>query len=260
MRNFIVNYLPTPVFILLSILLIIILSLLIKHIITRYFPNYLLKGMEHGNAFYLVITNGCTILLAFTIIVLFQNQIAAKNYVDEEASALGKIIINSRVFPQNEQQLIDNAIKNYTLIVINEEWGLMKWGKFSPKAYTAMHNLFWIIQAYTPSNAKEEIFYKEILSQLETAYDNRHQRLDKLGAIIPPLFFSILAICLLLILFSTSMVEEKEKTTLRIYNLFANVVIALFFAIIISFDFPFAGDISVSPKAFTEKVLGQLQH
>ncbi len=260
MRQFMLNYIPTPIFILLIIFIIMALSFLTYKILRLYFKSYLLRKARNFTIVYQIITTGTTLLVAFLIVMLWQTFLTAKGSVNEEVGALSKMVMNSKVFPQNDQDKIRRAIKQYAQIVITQEWPLMKWGKSSREATAAMDNIYHVLESSMPQsqNQIQQVFYKEMIANYNTALESRYSRMDRLESVIPGPLFAMTAVYILILALSVCLIELQERKALAILVFFVNCVLGTDLALLVSFDYPFAGDISVSNKAFSEKLIQKI--
>lgn len=247
---------PVWIIFLLVTVCVIAIGLLIHIAVLNYTPNSVIRFFPDSNAHYLIISSSATVLIAFVIIMLWQNLQNAKFNVQEEVNALSQIVIGSKSLPLQAQQQINNAVKQYSSLVIDKEWPLMAVGKKSPETERAFENIYTTIMNYTPRGEIETIFYHDLLTDCGVAYSRRHARIDQIGSIIPTSLFYILLFTMLLIIVSVSLVTPKtEKKSNIILLIIMFMMIGIDISLIMSFDFPYSGEISIKSTPFSE-ILG----
>lgn len=261
MRLFLINFFPSYVFVIISIAVCLSFAFGFYYLAQKYLKKIKLTHTGIIYTTFPIFATFTGILLAFTIIVLWQTLLAAQNSVQEERDALAQIVIYSEVLPKEEQRVIRQSIKNYTYLLIQEEWPMMQQGTYSMAAYYAIHNIIHAIARYEPKTQKEQIFYQMIVSLYGKAYDARRDRLHDVQSIIPPAFFAILMISLFLLIMIVCIINNEndtQKIEHKINIFLTCVIVGLSIPLVIDLDYPFAGDISVSSHPFTEGVLGTL--
>jgi VIT1/CCC1 family predicted Fe2+/Mn2+ transporter len=221
----------------------------------RYLPRFQLTFFSDNTYFARALVTSTSILFAFTIIVLWQNLIFTKDLVTKEADAFSKIILHSKIFPSEERKRIEKAIGEYLQIVINKEWPLMREGKSSADAETAIANIDAAFEAYSPKTAFEQIFYKEVLTHFSEAYEARHARLEKVASVIPAELYAVIVLVMLLLLIAGALIKAPEAHSHKFWLLVTSTVIGVNLAIITTFDYPFSGEISVDNKPLSVGVL-----
>jgi hypothetical protein len=237
-----------------SILLCIILSISMYVVLHRYFPAFLAKYFTGDDYFFGILVTSSSVLFAFTIIILWQTLNVAKSTVEDEANALSKMQMNSATFPIEEKKKIKNAVHIYVSTVVQEEWPLMRQGYSSPSATVALEKVYAAIESYRPTGQLDQLFYREVLESFNVVYRARHARLEKLESVIPSSLYSIILFSMFLLLLTGALLSTKEKTSHVTLLVIVSTLIGLNFALITAFNYPFAGEISVSDEPFTSMV------
>lgn len=65
------------------------------------------------------------VLLAFTVIIVWEQYLAAENAVSQEAAALITVAHDASSFPEPERSQVYDQLRAYAQFVINEEWRTM---------------------------------------------------------------------------------------------------------------------------------------
>lgn len=237
-----------------SILFCTILSISMYVILHRYFPTFLAAYFPGNSYFFGILVTSSSVLFAFTIIILWQTLNVAKSTVEEEASALSKIRMNSATFPVEEKEKIKNAVHAYVDILVQEEWPVMRQGHFSLSATAALEKVYATIENYRPTDQLDQLFYREVLESFNVVYAARHARLEKLQSVIPPSLYSIILFSMFLLLLTGALLSAKEKGSQVTLLIIVSALIGVNFALITAFNYPFSGEISVSDEPFTAMV------
>ncbi|MBY0500783.1 MAG: DUF4239 domain-containing protein [Alphaproteobacteria bacterium] len=197
-------------------------------------------------------------LLGLSIITLWQDFERAQMIVNTEAGQLALMLSDSQAFSPPVQHSIVNGISKYIYEVIPHEWETMRWGQLEALSKDSLSDFFTILQTYTPENEMQKIFYTDFVGHLNSAIENRRHRLDHLnsGLILP---LRIVLICgVLLLCFFFSLYKSRDAYTQLLTVVTISTLLSFTVSIGLLLDYPFAGDMSVSPKAFYEGSLSLL--
>ncbi|CAN5413654.1 hypothetical protein BH10PSE19_BH10PSE19_06690 [soil metagenome] len=258
MGRILINNVPTWALFLSMVFLIVAFAVTVRFITSRYFPHLRLNKNDYITTYIDILRSGETIFIAFTVIVLWQTYTTTKLFVSQEANELAKVIIDSQVFSAKEKLVLERGVKNYIQILRQEEWPLMREGKKSANAEKAFANLFYLLaQNASPSDEKERVYYREIISSLNKAAEARRFRLEKVNSNVPTIIVVVIVISSLSLIALLAMLEE-DRFVMRSLVYLVSIVIALYLSLILLLDYPFSGEISVSNQPFTEGILENL--
>jgi hypothetical protein len=206
-----------------------------------------------------VLSSGFSILLAFIIINTWNDYLRASNVVTKEASHLSLIIKNSAPLAHDAPKKIHQAVANYTRVVRTNEWQTMRVGNEDPKSWDALNALFKEVNAYTPTDTKDTIYYYRTLSSLNDVLIARRDRLNAIHSIIPgTLRTSLLISSFILAIILGGVRGEKSFFNLLPVLFFAGVL-GFNLAVALSFDYPFSGEVAISNAPFYKGALGAIQ-
>lgn len=100
------------------------------------------------------------LLLAFVIIIGYQNLLDADDSVSREAGALSSIVRDSAAFPAPGGANVRLAVGTYVRAVVNDEWPQMhRSGTASPVAAQGLDDISAAIRAFKPASSAETAFY-----------------------------------------------------------------------------------------------------
>lgn len=255
MRRELLNLFPDWALFILFTTIIILFALLVYKVSRRYFPKYLIRGGLHTSNIFLDIITISTILLAFTIVVLWQFFTATKDAVNSEAAALSQIIIYSKALPPEEQQNVNKAVGKYINVVVNNEWPLMREGKYSLIAESALDGIYISIENFTPASENQHIFFQQMLNSYNEVVHDRTKRLEAVETVIPDSFFFVIVTNLFMLVAAICLIEEKDKKPELLFILFVSTLIGINLTLILIMDYPFSGEFSINSVPFTQGVL-----
>jgi hypothetical protein len=205
-----------------------------------------------------ILGSGYGVFLGFVIITLWNHYLNVQKIVYEEADSISVMVRNLAVFPPEKAAPLKAGISQYLEAVRNDEWELMRLGEESPKAWAAVQNLFVVLQNFTASTRKEDLFYRTILSEMVSVLKERRNRLLAARTIINAELRAALILGAVIIIFLSSLLKAREGTMRIFANVCLAAVIAFNLTLALSFDFPFSGSVSVSNSPYYQGALADL--
>jgi hypothetical protein len=193
------------------------------------------------------------VFLAFTIVITWGEFDRADASSTAEVTHLSELWWNSDVFSQQACREIHGKLVNYAALVVSDDWPSMAAnGRHADSANASYRALWKSFSAYEPDSDKETLFYSESIRQLnELGTARRHRELFA-SAGIPPLVSlflilgGVISIVFLLLLPCPSLKMQLVITTL------VATLITFSVFLVLSFQRPFSGVLSVEPSAFEE--------
>src|SRR5215471_14906427 len=95
------------------------------------------------------------VLLAFTVIIVWEQYLAAESAVSQEAAALITVAHDTSSFPEPARSQVHDQLRAYAQFVINDEWRTMDEGTLeheeSAGALAAINNVWSIYRSLPPS-------------------------------------------------------------------------------------------------------------
>jgi hypothetical protein len=117
------------------------------------------------------------LILAFVIIIAYQNFLDADANVSREADALSSVVRDSAAFPEPGGANVRLAVGNYVRTVVDKEWPEMHKGNDSSLARGSLSNIFAAFRTVKPTSHVETAFYDDSVRQLNDALDARRNRI-----------------------------------------------------------------------------------
>ncbi|HNT26830.1 MAG TPA: DUF4239 domain-containing protein [bacterium] len=211
------------------------------------------KHNDVAGFIYSVIGVVYAVLLAFVVIVVWELYREADAKVQEEVRYMSSLFRDARVFPEPHHSAIQAEIMNYTDLVIDEEWPLLRDGKADDKALDSLHRIFDLYTRIQPQNDYERVWYQETVEKLNDFSDARNQRILAGRAAVPGFMWIILVIGGIIVIgFSFLFGTINTWAHMLMVALLAGVV-TLVLLLILALDHPYRGIILVGPEAFVEQ-------
>ena len=190
-------------------------------------------------------------LVLFTSWIGFQD---AQSNIQKEANCLVELYRNTEAFLPAAKQEIRPLLEKYATSVVHEEWKTLAKSELNPGTILIAKEIWKTYTHYSPKSATEQVFLQESIRKLYELRACRQDRLaDSKTGIHPALWFVLLAGEMVTV-FSLSLFTEDLRSKLVVTVLFG-LLVGIFFFTIILFDFPFTGDMIVSPSAFQSALL-----
>ncbi|MFA4982426.1 MAG: DUF4239 domain-containing protein [Candidatus Omnitrophota bacterium] len=192
------------------------------------------------------------VLLAFIVVVVWQNFDKARANVEREANCVTDMVRDSQSFSQGSRQHIQGLIRQYAELVSGEEWAAMAKGRASARVSGVLNKMWDFYGSYEPATISERIFFEESVRHLDEVGELRRMRLfDAKSGLHPVLWFVLITGGVSIMLFALFFGAENLRSQVLMIALLS-VSISLILFLILVFDYPFSGDVSVSADAFKE--------
>ncbi|MGA2368333.1 MAG: DUF4239 domain-containing protein [Dehalococcoidia bacterium] len=195
------------------------------------------------------------VMLSYVLIIVWQNFDKTNNDVAQEANLYADIYRDSNGLSEPFRSEFIAANSKYIDAVINDEWKLMALGQRSLEVQKYSDEVWKLAGSFEPKSEGEKIFFSEMLYRMNDAGELRRQRLlDAQTGIHPMLWFILLFGGIITVIFAFFFGSENLVAQLIMTTLLAVLIVLILFTILIM-DFPFSGDMAVSPYAFKQVLL-----
>jgi Protein of unknown function (DUF4239) len=186
------------------------------------------------------------VLLAFTVIVVWEKFSAAENAVDQEAAAIASLFRYSEG-KEPQAHTLRMAIMDYASSTIHDEWRAMAHESESQYTTRALDALYSGALALGRTGTRETADMAEVFTQLDNITSARRIRLHLATGLVPSVVWaSLYAGALLTVGFTLFFGSENLPAQISITGVLS-VLVTLGLVVIISIDHPFTGPVSVQP-------------
>ena len=194
------------------------------------------------------------VLLAFTVIAVWQQYTAAKDTVNHESTALTTMYRETEALPAAERPELRKLIRDYTAAVIGPEWKAQELnGGTSPAARAALVDLYETLAAHQPTaeTAPINAAFVTNLSDVTTARNER--TLSSRDTLPWILWVGLISGGLLVIAMSWFLYMGSASLHAALSGMVGALIGILLFSAV-ALDRPFHGKLGVKPEAFEHSI------
>ncbi|MDD5427646.1 MAG: DUF4239 domain-containing protein [Candidatus Omnitrophica bacterium] len=191
-----------------------------------------------------------TVLLAFVVVIAWQNFDKCSVNVEKEANCVVDLYRDSGAFPETFRDEVRSLIKDYVIAIIKDEWKMLARGEQSPAAHEILNNIWAAYSSFEPKTESEKIFLAESVGKLNEAGEFRRLRImDSRTGIHSILWVILVTGGVVTIMFTLFFGSENPRAQILMASMLAMVIAMILFTILL-LDFPFTGGMSISSAAF----------
>lgn len=244
-------FVPTPLTGVVLVLGSIGLSLLGLMLVRRSLPQRVLED-DHGvvSTKLQVLGTIYAVLLAFMVVVNWQDFEAVTRAVDREAVDLIDVYRDARGFPSPMREELRQRLEQYAERVIADEWRALERDDSSQSARTAFAAIWATFFGFDPQTEAHSVLYSETLRRLNRLSEARHERLHANESMVPGVLWLVLilgavvTVCFSYFLRARSFILQAVTTAA-----FAGLITLIIFVILV-LDHPFGGAAALNPHPF----------
>ncbi|MFN2527979.1 MAG: hypothetical protein ABR584_04595 [Candidatus Baltobacteraceae bacterium] len=194
------------------------------------------------------------VLLSFVVVVVWQEYDGASSVAQKEASAVADLYHLSYGFPDKLGAHLRKDLAAYIKVMLTDEWPMMQHGKSSEKAEVLGHHVLRHIISFRPADGATAQIRAQALSNVQTFFDARRDRLNENQTSLPQILWLTLLIGGIVTVGFTYFFGMESARLQISMTAGLTIVIAMMFVLIVELDFPFRGDTSVQPEMWSELV------
>jgi len=214
----------------------------------RYPLSVLVKNNEIAGFKFATVGVIYAVILAFAIVAVWDKFNEAEGLVLKEAGAAATLYRIAAADEPNARA-VRAALDDYLTVVVEDDWPQMAVSKEGREATRALDRLY--AAAMTFGEGKRPAIGFEIMQELGTITESRRGRLHHAMGVVPPALWLMLVFgALLTIGFTFFFGLENLKSQVTMTGGLASIVFLGLF-VIVSYDHPFTGEVSVDPHPIT---------
>lgn len=188
-----------------------------------------------------------SVLLAFLVIVVWEQYEEARTNVAEESNKLVDLALLARGLPEPLRTRALDGLAGYGDLVIREEWPGLARGEHSPRVQGATYDLWRLYTDAPAEGERASALYDASLERLSELTEKRRVRVHAGDSTLPPLMWVLLVGGgLVTVAFTYLFGVENFRSQALMTGALAGVIAFVVF-LIAALDNPFGGDLSVSP-------------
>ncbi len=190
------------------------------------------------------------VMLSFMVVAVWQEFDASAANVQHEASAVSDLYHLAPALPAPVRARLQTAVRSYAQIVVDREWNLMRTGQRSMRAREVSLSILGIVAGYEPKTPTQVALQQEALALIQTFSDYRRDRIFDNQESIPGILWLTMIFIGAITIGSSYFFEVRNFRAHLLMTVALAAVIGSIFVLIVEFDLPFRGDVSVPPTAF----------
>lgn len=211
---------------------------------------------QHDVAGFLIAVVGViyAVLLAFVVVIQWEQYTAASNDAATEAGAIGNLYRDAvAIGPQGRQTRL--AVSRYAHQLAFVEWPYVaKHHAEDPRTAGALNAVWKAVTQLKATNATQGEFVRHAVDDISQANVSRRERVDQSQSELPtPLWIVLLAGGALTIGFCYFFSLESFASQAAMVSILASLI-ALSLFVILVLDLPFSGDVAVGPTALVDEI------
>jgi len=207
------------------------------------------KGHDVAGAIYAVIGTIYAALIAFVVIVVWEQFTDAELVCQQEASHIGNLQHMASAFPDSNRREIENRTADYLRSVIDREWPTMADGREDSVSMVKAQGIWEAFRRFRPLPA-DDVYYRESVRELTDFNSARRTRILDSRAKIHPYMWAILLTSGVIVIAFTYLFAAPKKWNQYAVTAGLTAIITLSLILIQELDGPFAGSVTVEPDAF----------
>ena len=208
---------------------------------------------EHNDVagfIYAALAVAYAVVLGFVLISVWERHEEARVTADREGSELASVYWLANRLPNSDRRQVQDLVRSYAQVVIDEEWPMMQEGLSSPRAWPLMDQIRQSLQDFEPSTSTEEEVYAHGLERVDDLAEARRLRLLDADTHIPTILWVVLLAGGVITVSFTYLFGLKNTWVHTLMVAALTIVLTSILFTIYILDNPFAGDSRVSPEAF----------
>jgi hypothetical protein len=199
------------------------------------------------------------ILVAFVVVVVWEQFDQAQNDTESEAAAISDLLRDSEGLPAAARPAIQQSLLAYTNDVVNDEFPRMRHGEPIEQQSDHLTRIWQSFLQVQPVTQSEISFYRESITRLNNLGSARKTRISSSQSEIPGEMWVLLLGGGAVMLIFTYMFATPDVVLHSVVIALAGALLAFVLYLIFAMEHPFVGSIAVSPDPYVH-VLNTWSH
>lgn len=226
-------------------------ALLMVAMVRRFFSPAVLRSAHDATGNILAVVG--TLYAVMLGLVVVDSMVRFEKAVDvtqAESTALADIFLLAKRFPEPFRARIDQGCRDYAVTVVEKEWPLMAKGFVSVDARKAGLRLLRSLDGFEPTTEAEKTAFPLILQEMQTAWDQRRERVATAQSGLPAVEWVALLLGAVVTVLFAGLFNVENLRLQALITAMAALVIGLNLYLVSLFAYPYAGDLVVSSQPF----------
>lgn len=191
-----------------------------------------------------------SVLLGFLVAGSMTRFDEARMNLQEEAGAVGHVFRLAEGLGPETQTKLQRTCLTYVDAVLDEEWEAMEQKRSAPSAWAAYGELWHTTVNFQPKNDGQSDVHQEILEAMRDVGNFRIKRFAVMVTQLPIGMWVVVFVGAIATILMTYFFEVKSERAQILMTALVTTVMALNIFLLANYDYPFSGDVHVSPRAF----------
>ena len=223
------------------------------YFVRRAFPEVDFRAHNDVGGIVVGIVGGLfAVTVAFIVALVWQEFDQTTQRVSIEAAAATDLWHTSSGLPQPIRRTVRTGLRAYARAMVDDEWKAMRSGGSSARAEAVLTAVFEDVARFRPRDGGASNAQAASLQHLADLHDARHHRLEDNRSGVDPFEWTILMIGAIAVIAFCYLVGLQDLRVQYVMTGVAAAVIASMFVLIFELDYPFRGDLSVTPAPWHE--------
>jgi len=209
---------------------------------------------EVGNPVYLQIGVVFAVLLAFVFNEVWGEYNAAAQAINGECGALHGAAMLAHDLPDGHGRGVEQAILNYSKVVINVEWPALQHREASPEAVSAFRAIVEAAGHLNIAQPTDTTIQGQILSLLAQAHGFRETRIFQANQGLPIIIWLVLSFYGLVLVVFVLFAGVASRTAHFFFTAVFATSIVLVLILVRMLDYPFEGALTLSNDDFVKTI------
>jgi hypothetical protein len=214
------------------------------------------KDTETVGLTYAIVAVVYAVLIALIVVDVFETFAKGDEIATAEANKLSNLMLDSAGLPPQVATEVLGNINQYIDTVVKSEWPNQRAGKLDQKVFeqgwTVLAELDKELAVFEPQTMGQNVNKAEMLRAMNDLIKARRSRIIAAGEHLPEVVWQILLLGGAVSVVYTYLFGARTfGIHVAITGLIA-ATISLVFVLIITLDYPFRGEVSVTPEAFID--------
>ena len=193
------------------------------------------------------------LLVGFLAADVWPNFERARNTVGQEALGLRQALLFADALPPEERRLVRDGVQEHITHAVSVEWPAMKAGDHGPRsAGNGLGKVLTALLADDHADGNRRAAEEHTVRALERALDAQRQRLFISQTSVSGIKWFVFMVLAGLIELTIAMIHVENRSTKVITMLIFATAVAVSTLLIMAYDRPFGGGVSVTPAALTD--------
>jgi hypothetical protein len=188
------------------------------------------------------------VLVAFVTVVVWEHYQESETRAQLEANAAADIWRLSQFVPGGTAKLIENDLERYVRLVLTDDWPKMRLGEESARTTDAVVALIGDIARFEPRTPQQTNVQSHLLERVQAVADLRRHRIYDERSGVPGILWIVLIAGGITIVCFLYLFGVRDFTVQLLMTAATAIIIGLSFGLIVELDYPFRGDVSVTPE------------